>query len=234
MPASAFGALSDHILSGRSALSATVAEPLLDAIGGARRRTPVLSLGARVSGGVLRFARQPTGRAGLRRRHRQSAVGHDPRRLGSAPTNARARGSRPTPSSASRAMPASMPRSRTATRTGTSCSSSARLQLTRRGGRIGLVLPSGVTSDHGSAGLRRLLFSQMRRRRHRRIRQPRRRVPDPSEHPVRAAHRDKRPADQGDRLPPGRAESRPPSNRADPKMTTPGIRSGSRRRCSSG
>ena len=34
------------------------------------------------------------------------------------------------------------------------------LQLTRRGGRIGLVLPSGVTSDHGSAGLRRLLFSQ--------------------------------------------------------------------------
>ena len=32
--------------------------------------------------------------------------------------------------------------------------------LTRPGGRIGLVLPSGLTSDHGSAPLRRLLFSR--------------------------------------------------------------------------
>ena len=46
--------------------------------------TPVLSLGARVPGGVLRLARRPAGRRRLRRRHRQSAVGHDPRRRGPA------------------------------------------------------------------------------------------------------------------------------------------------------
>ena len=34
------------------------------------------------------------------------------------------------------------------------------LALTRPGGRIGLVLPSGLVSDHGSARLRRLLFSR--------------------------------------------------------------------------
>ena len=34
------------------------------------------------------------------------------------------------------------------------------LQLTRRGGRVGLVLPSGVVSDAGSAGLRRHLFER--------------------------------------------------------------------------
>jgi hypothetical protein len=32
--------------------------------------------------------------------------------------------------------------------------------LTRRGGRIGLVLPSGIAADHGSAALRRHLFSR--------------------------------------------------------------------------
>jgi hypothetical protein len=34
------------------------------------------------------------------------------------------------------------------------------LALARRGGRLGLVLPSGIASDHGSAPLRRLLFSR--------------------------------------------------------------------------
>ena len=34
------------------------------------------------------------------------------------------------------------------------------IALTRRGGRIGLVLPAGLTADHGSAPLRRLLFSR--------------------------------------------------------------------------
>jgi hypothetical protein len=32
--------------------------------------------------------------------------------------------------------------------------------LTRPGGRLGLVVPSGLSMDHGSAPLRRLLFSQ--------------------------------------------------------------------------
>ena len=34
------------------------------------------------------------------------------------------------------------------------------LALTRRGGRLGLVLPSGLATDHGSAALRRRLFSE--------------------------------------------------------------------------
>jgi hypothetical protein len=34
------------------------------------------------------------------------------------------------------------------------------LQLTRRGGRIGLILPSGIATDHGSAALRRHLFGR--------------------------------------------------------------------------
>jgi hypothetical protein len=34
------------------------------------------------------------------------------------------------------------------------------IHLTRHGGRMGLVLPSGVVADHGSARLRELLFSQ--------------------------------------------------------------------------
>jgi hypothetical protein len=34
------------------------------------------------------------------------------------------------------------------------------IALTRPGGRLGLVLPSGLASDHGSASLRRLLFSR--------------------------------------------------------------------------
>jgi hypothetical protein len=34
------------------------------------------------------------------------------------------------------------------------------IALTRQGGRLGLVLPSGLATDHGSAALRRLLFSR--------------------------------------------------------------------------
>ena len=34
------------------------------------------------------------------------------------------------------------------------------LQLTRPGGRIGLILPSGIATDHGSAALRRHLFDR--------------------------------------------------------------------------
>ena len=34
------------------------------------------------------------------------------------------------------------------------------LQLTRRGGRIGVLLPSGIATDHGSAALRRRLFDR--------------------------------------------------------------------------
>ena len=34
------------------------------------------------------------------------------------------------------------------------------MALTRRGGRLGLVLPSGLATDHGSAALRRRLLSQ--------------------------------------------------------------------------
>src|SRR6185436_12610221 len=34
------------------------------------------------------------------------------------------------------------------------------LQLARRGGRIGLILPSGIATDHGSARMRRHLFDR--------------------------------------------------------------------------
>src|SRR4029453_16993007 len=34
------------------------------------------------------------------------------------------------------------------------------LQLTRHGGRIGLILPSGIATDHGSAALRRHLLDR--------------------------------------------------------------------------
>jgi hypothetical protein len=34
------------------------------------------------------------------------------------------------------------------------------LQLTRSGGRVGLILPSGIATDHGSAALRRYLFDR--------------------------------------------------------------------------
>ena len=82
------------------------------------------------------------------------------------------------------------------------------LALTRRGGRIGLVLPSGLATDHGSAALRRRLLSDVRRRRARRLRQPARRLPDPPQRPVSAAHRDGRLADARHRLPARRARSR--------------------------
>jgi Eco57I restriction-modification methylase len=36
------------------------------------------------------------------------------------------------------------------------------IALTRHGGRLGLVLPSGLATDHGSAALRKLLFSRCR------------------------------------------------------------------------
>ena len=94
------------------------------AIGEARR---LLSLGARVPGGVLRSRRRaPAGRR-LRRRDRQSAVGHDPRRRRRGRRARRARA--PTWRRSlrfTRDAGRLHARSRTGTRTAISCSSSAR------------------------------------------------------------------------------------------------------------
>ena len=112
----------------------------------------------------------------LRRGHRQSAVGHDARRRWIA---GRARGRASSTSrqcSASRATPASTPRSRTATRTAISCSSSARSRSRAAAGGIGLVLPSGLATDHGSARAAPAAALALRRRRDRRLRQPPRRL----------------------------------------------------------
>jgi len=77
------------------------------------------------------------------------------------------------------------------------------IALTHSGGRFGLVLPSGLATDHGSAPLRRLLFSRcdvdaivgMDKR-------PRR-VSDSSQRPLSAGDRDARRADASNRVPAG-------------------------------
>ena len=60
------------------------------------------------------------------------------------------------------------------------------ISLLRNGGRLGLVLPSGLATDHGSAALRRRLLRRLRRRRARRPRQPARRFRDPPQRQVSA------------------------------------------------
>ena len=149
-----------------------------------RRGAPVLSLGAGVPGGVLRRGRRAPAGAGF-----DAVIGNPPwdmmRADAGAPTRV-ARPARPRRWSASRATRASTPRSPTAMPTDISCSSSARSPSTRHGGRLGLLLPSGLATDHGSAPLRRRLFSPLRRRRDRRHRQSPRRLPDSPQRPLPA------------------------------------------------
>ena len=85
------------------------------------------------------------------------------------------------------------------------------MALTRRAGRLGLVLPSGLATDHGSAPLRRRLFSRVRRRRAGRHRQPPRRLSHPSQRPVSAGDRDRRVGDPRRRVPARRATIPPRS-----------------------
>ena len=159
MPASAFGALSDHILSGRSALSATVAEPLL-------KRSEELAAQRRLFHWELEFPEAFFDSRGNRLTAPgfDAVIGNPPWdmiRADSGPADERSRARLETNAVVRFTRDAGVYAAQTDGHANRYQLFLERaLQLTRRGGRIGLVLPSGVTSDHGSAGLRRLLFSQ--------------------------------------------------------------------------
>ena len=79
--------------------------------------------------------------------------------------------------------------------------SNARVALTRAGGRVGLVLPAGLAIDSGSAAAAAVSADALRRRRAGRLRKPPRHLPDSPQHPVPAADGDCRPADSEHRVP---------------------------------
>jgi hypothetical protein len=159
MPASAFGALSDHILSGRSALSAAVAEPLLE-------RAEELAAKRRLFHWELEFPEAFFDSRGNRLAAPgfDAVIGNPPWdmiRADSGSTDERSRARLETNAIVRFTRDAGVYAAQTDGHANRYQLFLERaLQLTRRGGRIGLVLPSGVTSDHGSTGLRRLLFSQ--------------------------------------------------------------------------
>jgi hypothetical protein len=158
-PASAFAALSDHVLGGRSALQAKVAEPML-------QRAEELAAARRFFHWELEFPEAFFDARG----DRLSAPGFDAI-VGNPPWDmirADAGGG----DERARARPDTSAVVRFTREAGVYAAQSDGhanryqlflervLQLTCRGGRLGLVLPSGVMADHGSARLRQLLFSQ--------------------------------------------------------------------------
>ena len=82
------------------------------------------------------------------------------------------------------------------------------LTLTRRGGRIGLVLPSGFATDHTSAPLRRAVADALERRHDHRLRQPQGDLSDSPERSLPDLHRP-------------RSAHRPARSRAASASTTP-------------
>lgn len=160
-PASAFGSLSDAVLTGRSALPSKTAGRYLDeadAVGEARR----------LFHWELEFPEVFFDRDGARLPHAgfDAVIGNPPWdmiRADSGGADARSR--------ARRDMTPIIRFTRDAgIYTAQSDGHANRYQLfveraialTRHGGRLGLVLPSGLATDHGSASLRRLLLSQCR------------------------------------------------------------------------
>jgi hypothetical protein len=158
-PRSAFGALSDRILTGTSTLSGAVAEPLL-------RRAEEVAAGRRFFHWELEF---PEAFFDLRG-NRLAAPGFDAV-IGNPPWDMIRADSGAVPER-SRARLDANAVVRFTRDAGVYAAQSdghanryqlfleRALRLTRRGGRLGLVLPSGVMSDHGSARLRHLLLSQ--------------------------------------------------------------------------
>ena len=112
-----------------------------------------VSLGARVSGSLLRRRRAARRRRRLRRGDRQPAVGHAARDRSSSNADASV-------TAALAFCRRRVYRIRAGIRTATSCFVDRALQLARPGGRVGLILPSGIATDHGSAALRRHLFDR--------------------------------------------------------------------------
>jgi hypothetical protein len=157
--ASAFGALSDHILSGRSALSNAVAEPFL-------KRSDDMAAARRFFHWELEFPEAFFDSRGDRlAEHGFDAV------IGNPPWDMIRADSGPA-ADRSRARLDASAVVRFTRDAGVYAAQSdghancyqlfleRAIRLTRRGGRIGLVLPSGLTSDHGSARLRKFLFTQ--------------------------------------------------------------------------
>ena len=205
--AAAFGALSDAALTGRSALPTATARPIPRRGRVNRRRAPAVSLGARIPRSVLRAGRRTSRAAGVRRGDRQSAVGHDPRRRRRR-RRARARArQRSRPRCGSPAIPASTRAQSHGHANRYQLFVERAIALTRDGGRLGLVLPSGLATDHGSAPLRRLLFSRcdvdaiVGMDNHRGV------FPDPPKRPLSARHGDSRRADARHRMPTRRGRS---------------------------
>jgi hypothetical protein len=159
VPASAFGALSDAVLTGRGALSAAAAESYLSA-------SDTIAAGRRFLHWELEFPEVFFAESG----ERLAAPGFDAV-LGNPPWDMiRADAGAPDERErARRDVNAVVRFTRDAgVYTSQSDGHANRYQLfaeravalLRPGGRLGLVLPSGITSDHGSARLRRMLFSR--------------------------------------------------------------------------
>jgi len=158
-PSSAFGSLSDAILTGRCALPAKTANRYLDAadeVGSARR----------LFHWELEFPEVFFDRDGRRltRAGFDAVIGNPPWDMLRADTGAT--------DTRSRARAAMAPVLRFTRDAGVYRAQSdghanryqlfveRAIALTRPGGRFGLVLPSGLATDHGSAALRRMLLSQ--------------------------------------------------------------------------
>ena len=194
-PPSAFGALSDAILTGRSALPRDGRRAVSRRRGRRRRSAPVLSLGARVPGGVLRRDGDRAGRAGF-----DAVIGNPPWDMiradaGSADARSRARGDTGADRCASRATPASTRAQSDGHANRYQLFVERAVALTRPGGRIGLVLPSGLVDRPRQRAAAPAAVLALRRRRARRLRQPPRRLSDSSQRPLPAADGDTRPAD---------------------------------------
>ena len=159
LPSQAFSSLSDHILMGRSALAPAVAESFL-------RRAEQVAAARRFFHWELEFPEAFFDTRG----HRLAAPGFDAV-IGNPPWDMiRADSGAAEERAQSRLDATAIVRfTRDAGVYAAQSEGHANryqlfleraIHLTRRGGRMGLVLPSGVVADHGSARLRELLFSQ--------------------------------------------------------------------------
>ena len=75
------------------------------------------------------------------------------------------------------------------------------LMLAKRGGRIGLVLPSGFATDHTAAPLRRRLADAFERGHDQRVRQSESDLPDSPQRSLHDLHLDVGRTDEPDRVP---------------------------------
>ena len=158
-PASAFSALSDAILKGRGALSAASAGRYLDAV-------DEVAAAHRFFHWELEFPEVFFDRDGARLPAAgfDAVIGNPPWdmvRADAGPSDARVPAKRDAASVLRFTRDAGVYRAQSAGHANRYQLFLERaISLTRHGGRLGLVLPSGLATDHGSAPLRRLLMSR--------------------------------------------------------------------------